>query len=124
MLNFFTQVSEEDFPDRPELRPVRRKLLEKALDYYKDFIAEQGDDPSVQDELTPAVIARRFASRRYGRTSRIGAGDLRVKSAPRFEGLPPGGPPHHHKDDASAARRPRRPPFEGTSRVSGSHRVC
>jgi len=43
VLNFFTQVSEEDIPDRPELRPIRRKLLEKALDYYKDFIAEQGD---------------------------------------------------------------------------------
>ena len=38
VLNFFTQVSEEDFPDRPEVRPIRRKLLEKALGYYKDFI--------------------------------------------------------------------------------------
>ncbi len=56
VLNFFTQVSEEDFPDRAELRPIRRKLLEKALDYYKYFIAEQGDDPSVQNELTTSRI--------------------------------------------------------------------
>ena len=51
VLNFFTQVSEDEFPDRPELRPVRRKLLEAALGYYKDFIDQQGDDPSVQKEL-------------------------------------------------------------------------
>jgi hypothetical protein len=51
VLNFFTQVSEEDLPDRLELRPVRRKLLEKALDFYKDFIEQENDNPSVQDEL-------------------------------------------------------------------------
>jgi len=51
VLNFFTQVSEDEFPDKPELRPVRRKLLEAALGYYKDFIEQSGDDPSVQAEL-------------------------------------------------------------------------
>ena len=63
VLDFFTQVSEEDFPDRPELRPVRRKLLEKALNYYTDFIEEQGDDPSAQGELLASKAARRCASR-------------------------------------------------------------
>jgi serine/threonine protein kinase len=51
VLSFFTQVTVDDFPDRPELRPVRRKLLEAALGYYQDFIEKQGDDPSVQAEL-------------------------------------------------------------------------
>ena len=51
MLNFFTQVTKEDLPDRPELRPVRRKLLEAELGYYQDFIDQQGDDPSVKEEL-------------------------------------------------------------------------
>ena len=51
VLNFFTQVTEEDLPDRPDVRPVRRKLLEAELGYYKDFIEQQADDPSAEAEL-------------------------------------------------------------------------
>ena len=51
VLDFFTQVSAKEFPDTPDLRPIRRKLLERALGYYEDFIDQQGDDPSVQGQL-------------------------------------------------------------------------
>ncbi len=56
VLNYFSQVSEEEFPDKPELRPLRRELLEAALGYYKDFIEQQGDDPSVQAEMTASKL--------------------------------------------------------------------
>jgi serine/threonine protein kinase len=51
MLDFFTQVSEEELADKPGVQDVRRKLLEKALDYYQGFIAQHGDEPSIRDEL-------------------------------------------------------------------------
>ena len=51
VLNFFTQVTEKDLPDRADVRPVRRKLLEAELGYYKDFIEQQADDPSAEAEL-------------------------------------------------------------------------
>ena len=56
VLNYFSQVSEEEFPDKPELRPVRRMLLEAALGYYKDFIEQQSDDPSIQAEMTASKL--------------------------------------------------------------------
>ncbi len=49
-LDFFVSVCEEDL-DRPDLRGVRRKLLERARDYYQDFITLRGDDPNVKQEL-------------------------------------------------------------------------
>ena len=51
VLNLFTQISEDEIPDRPELRPLRRKLLETALAYYKDFIEQETDDPQVKQEM-------------------------------------------------------------------------
>jgi Tfp pilus assembly protein PilN len=56
VLNYFTQESEEAIPDRQELQPVRRRLLEAALGYYKDFIEQQGDDPSVQAEMIASKL--------------------------------------------------------------------
>jgi eukaryotic-like serine/threonine-protein kinase len=91
VLNFFTQVSEEDFPDRAELRPIRRKLLEKALDYYEDFIAEQGDDPSVQDELTASRL--RAASLLEGMGAKSDALAIVEQVRLARQTRPPGAPP-------------------------------
>ena len=86
VLDFFTQVSEEDFPDRPELRPVRRKLLEKALNYYTDFIEEQGDDPSAQGELLASKARRRCRFSMIWATSRRRR-RFTNHSTPRCEGI-------------------------------------
>jgi tetratricopeptide (TPR) repeat protein len=51
MLDFFAQVSAEELADRPEVREVRRKLLQAALDYYQTFIEQCPDDPSTRKEL-------------------------------------------------------------------------
>src|SRR5262249_34431369 len=51
MLDFFTQVSEEELADKSSVQEVRRKMLEEALKYYQGFIAQHSDDPSIRDEL-------------------------------------------------------------------------
>jgi serine/threonine protein kinase len=50
-VDFFVQVSAEDMAQRPEWQAVRRKLLEAALDYYRQFIFQHADDPALQAEL-------------------------------------------------------------------------
>ena len=47
----FAQIGEEELAGRPELEPLRRRLLESALAYYQDFLDQRRDDPSTQQEL-------------------------------------------------------------------------
>jgi serine/threonine protein kinase len=103
VLNFFTQVSEEDFPDRPELRPIRRKLLEKALDYYTGFIEEQGDDPSVKDELTASRWRARSLLEVMGAKSDSLAIFEQVRASLRPQ---PGGPPPPRPGDGDGPPPP------------------
>ena len=46
----FTLVSEETLLDRPGLQPLRRQLLLGSQKYYEEFLATQGDDPTLQAE--------------------------------------------------------------------------
>jgi serine/threonine protein kinase len=50
-VDFFTELSEEELADKPELQGLRRKLLEASYAYYQDFIQQSRDDPSLQAEL-------------------------------------------------------------------------
>lgn len=50
-VDFFTQVSAEEMADHPEMQAVRRKLLERALDYYQQFIDQHADNASIRAEL-------------------------------------------------------------------------
>jgi serine/threonine protein kinase len=45
------QVSEEELAGRPGMESVQRRLLESALVYYQEFIAQRRDDPDAQAEL-------------------------------------------------------------------------
>jgi serine/threonine-protein kinase len=49
--SFCTNVSEHTLLNQPGMQPLRRELLEQALQYYERFVAERADDPSIQDEL-------------------------------------------------------------------------
>jgi hypothetical protein len=51
VVDFLTQVSEEELANLPHVQGVRRKILETALVYYQDFIDKHQDDPRVQAEL-------------------------------------------------------------------------
>jgi len=55
-LDFFAQVSDEELPETPELRGVRRKLLEASLGYLRSFIDQCGDDPSLKAELAASHL--------------------------------------------------------------------
>ncbi|NQU25714.1 MAG: protein kinase [Candidatus Nealsonbacteria bacterium] len=52
--DFLTTVSEDTLLNEPGMQPLRRKLLTKALDYYRQFLIERGDDPTIRDELAEA----------------------------------------------------------------------
>jgi serine/threonine protein kinase len=47
----FAQIGEEELAGNPFLEEPRRRLLEVALEYYRDFIDQRRDDPSTQKEL-------------------------------------------------------------------------
>jgi hypothetical protein len=55
-VDFISQIAEEELRDRPDLQEVRRKLLEVALDYYKDFIERGSGDPSIQTALAASHV--------------------------------------------------------------------
>ena len=48
----FSELSETELANRPDLKSLRREFLEASLDFYQDFIELRGDDPSLQDELS------------------------------------------------------------------------
>ncbi|MGO8747055.1 MAG: protein kinase domain-containing protein [Thermoguttaceae bacterium] len=51
---YLTKVSEEQLLEEPRLQPLRKKLLQFALDYYLDFIEKRADDPSLRKDLADA----------------------------------------------------------------------
>jgi hypothetical protein len=48
----FTQMSEEELAGNPRMQSLRRRFLETALQYYRDFVDQRRDDPTVRAELT------------------------------------------------------------------------
>src|SRR5262249_25170912 len=50
-MKLFERVSEEELAGNPSLRRLRQRLLEAALVYYQDFLAQRGGDPSIAPEL-------------------------------------------------------------------------
>ena len=50
-VDFLIEVGKEELGDEPPLRGLRKRLLETALVYYQDFIAQRRGNPSSQTEL-------------------------------------------------------------------------
>ena len=50
-VDLLVEISEEELADRPELQSARKRLLEAALAYYQDFLAQKKDNPEAQAEL-------------------------------------------------------------------------
>lgn len=51
VVDFFTQISLDELGENADPQKVRRKSLERVLQYYQSFIEQRGDDPSMQAEL-------------------------------------------------------------------------
>ncbi len=48
---YLTRVSESRLLKVPGLQPLRGELLQSALPFYRDFLAERGDDPTLRADL-------------------------------------------------------------------------
>ncbi len=46
-----TRLGEKTLENVPQVQTVRREILEDALGFYREFLAEKGDDPALQEEL-------------------------------------------------------------------------
>ncbi len=54
--DYLTAVSQSKLFDVPGSQPLRKELLDSALAYYKHFIDQHADDPTVQAELAAAYL--------------------------------------------------------------------
>jgi serine/threonine protein kinase len=54
VLDFLTRLGVEELADRPQLQGLRKKLLSELLDYYQEFIDQQGED-----EPAPELVEAR-----------------------------------------------------------------
>ncbi|MEM7356203.1 MAG: serine/threonine-protein kinase, partial [Acidobacteriota bacterium] len=54
--DFLTDVSENDLLQAPGAQPVRKSLLERALRYYEEFIAQHEKDASLRFDLARASV--------------------------------------------------------------------
>jgi serine/threonine-protein kinase len=51
-----TRLGEVELADVPQMEVVRRTMLAKALDFYRTFLAQRGDDPSIRRETGRANL--------------------------------------------------------------------
>jgi serine/threonine protein kinase/tetratricopeptide (TPR) repeat protein len=71
--DYLTRVSESRLLRVPGLQPLRKELLESALAYYRGFLKERKDDPSLQKDLALActrlaLITAEIGSKAEART--------------------------------------------------------
>src|SRR5262249_53497005 len=59
-----TEVGQKELESVPQFEQVRRRLLEKALRFFQDFLQTRGDDPTVRFEAA-------LAYRRVGEIQRL-----------------------------------------------------
>ena len=52
--DFFITVSEPDLLNEPQMEPLQKKLLEKALDYYREVVSQQAFNPKLKAKLGDA----------------------------------------------------------------------
>ena len=51
-----TELGEVELADVPQMEPVRKKMLGKALDFYQTFLRQRGDDRSIRREVARANL--------------------------------------------------------------------
>src|SRR5262249_26038390 len=49
-----TRVAQEQLLDAPHMEQIRQELLQDAVTFYQEFLAERGDDPAVRQEAALA----------------------------------------------------------------------
>jgi serine/threonine protein kinase len=95
MLDFFTEVTEQELADHPEVQETRRKLLAASLAYYQDFIEKSSADSASQKALSRshfrvAAILHQMGDEQQASAELAKASDILVRllrSDPKDEGL-------------------------------------
>ena len=64
--DYFNRVSQNKLLDVPGMQPLRKELLETALEYYQGFVKERADDPALQAELADAYFKMGFINDEIG----------------------------------------------------------
>ena len=54
--DYLTKVGDSQLLRVPGMQPLRRQLLESALEFYEGFLQERGDDPAVHAGLADAQL--------------------------------------------------------------------
>ena len=54
--DYLTKISEERLLNEPGMQPLRKDLLETALRYYREFVTQYHDDPTLQSEIADTSI--------------------------------------------------------------------
>jgi serine/threonine-protein kinase len=54
---FFTVVSNQRLLREPGLQPLKRELLNEALDYHREFVKQYGDDPGAKEDLANSLFS-------------------------------------------------------------------
>jgi serine/threonine protein kinase len=54
--DYLTKVGDSQLLGVPGMQPLRRQLLESALEFYEGFLKERGDDPAVRTGLADAQL--------------------------------------------------------------------
>ena len=54
--DYLTRISESRLLQVPGMQPLRRDLLQSALGFYRDFLKERGDDPTIRAGLAAAHL--------------------------------------------------------------------
>jgi serine/threonine protein kinase len=71
--DMYTQVAEKWLAHQPQMEPVQREFLEKALAFYTDFAKETSNDPSVRFETARAYRRIAEIQHRLGQTAQAEA---------------------------------------------------
>lgn len=50
-VDLLIEISDDELADKPQLQATRKRLLNAALAYYQDFIAQRRDNPASQQEM-------------------------------------------------------------------------
>jgi len=53
---YFITISESRLLDQPGLQPLRKELLDEALEYYERFRSERSDNPRIKAEVAAAYV--------------------------------------------------------------------
>jgi tetratricopeptide (TPR) repeat protein len=93
VFDYLTSVSEEALLDEPGMQPLRRRLLQSALDYHRRFIERRANDPDAIVDLAQSQVAMANVSRELGGlTEALHGYEAAIRLHRELDGRRPGDP--------------------------------